>query len=88
MSGTDPDSPSGLKFGGHEAFGTVTISYLHPLTGAEFGETRIACRVSIWTKISSVPSPRVIKPNPETRLNHLTIPRTQSLSGSTVKHGF
>ena len=36
------------------------------------------------TKMSSVPSPRVRKPNPLVRLNHLTSARSSPLSGVTT----
>ena len=40
--------------------------------------------VSMCTKISGVPSPRVRKPKPRTRLNHFTTARSHSLSGCTM----
>ena len=40
--------------------------------------------VSIWTKISGVPSPRVRKPKPRSRLNHFTCARSRPLVG---RHG-
>ena len=39
--------------------------------------------VSICTKISGVPSPRVRKPKPRSRLNHLTTARSSPLVGVT-----
>ena len=36
------------------------------------------------TNTSGVPSPRVKKPKPRTRLNHFTMARSQSLSGVTM----
>src|ERR1041385_2433886 len=38
----------------------------------------------MWTKISGVPSPRVRKPKPRSRLNHLTCARSSPLVGVTV----
>jgi hypothetical protein len=38
----------------------------------------------MWTKMSSVPSPRVRKPYPRTRLNHFTTARSSPLVGVTV----
>src|SRR6476619_5656435 len=41
--------------------------------------------VSMCTKISSVPSPRVRKPNPRSRLNHFTCARSSPLVAVTVR---
>ena len=41
-------------------------------------------RVSMCTKMSGVPSPRVRKPKPRSRLNHLTCARSSPLVGVTV----
>ena len=38
----------------------------------------------MWTKMSGVPSPRVRKPKPRSRLNHFTIARSSPLVGVTV----
>jgi hypothetical protein len=40
--------------------------------------------VSMCTKMSGVPSPRVRKPNPRSRLNHFTCARSRPLVGVTV----
>src|SRR5262249_16742195 len=40
--------------------------------------------VSMWTKMSGVPSPRVRKPKPRSLLNHLTCARSSALVGVTV----
>ena len=40
--------------------------------------------VSMWTKISGVPSPRVRKPKPRSRLNHFTWARSSPLVAVTV----
>jgi hypothetical protein len=37
-----------------------------------------------WTKMSSVPSPRVRKPKPRSLLNHFTCARSRPLVGATV----
>ena len=39
--------------------------------------------VSMWTKMSGVPSPRVRKPKPRSRLNHFTTARSSPLVGVT-----
>lgn len=72
-----------MDFSRHQALVAFAETNKNDLTGAQFHHAETTQRFHMDENIFR-PSPRVRKPKPLVRLNHLTITRSRPLDGVTV----